>query len=96
MLRRITAACPAPLIHAVQPRAWVLQVENIEIMGDNKVKFDFLGKDSIRYENIVEVDPRVYKNLEKFKRIDHTGKRKWGRDDRRWEAETAGPGTNTH
>ncbi|PNW85267.1 hypothetical protein CHLRE_03g178600v5 [Chlamydomonas reinhardtii] len=53
-----------------------LKVENIEIMGDNKVKFDFLGKDSIRYENIVEVDPRVYKNLEKFKRIDHTGKRK--------------------
>ncbi|GFR41105.1 hypothetical protein Agub_g1750 [Astrephomene gubernaculifera] len=57
-----------------------LKVENIEIEADNKVKFDFLGKDSIRYENVVEVHPKVYKNLEKFRRIDSTGKKKQGSD----------------
>ena len=32
------------------------------------VVFDFLGKDSIRYYNRVEVDPIVWKNLSIFKR----------------------------
>lgn len=32
------------------------------------VVFDFLGKDSIRYYNRVEVDPVVWKNLKIFKR----------------------------
>jgi DNA topoisomerase-1 len=32
------------------------------------VIFDFLGKDSIRYYNEVEVDPIVWKNLRIFKR----------------------------
>ncbi|XP_028391729.1 DNA topoisomerase I, mitochondrial-like [Dendronephthya gigantea] len=31
------------------------------------VEFDFLGKDSIHYHNIVPVEKRVYKNLELFK-----------------------------
>lgn len=56
-----------------------VQVENVSLVEDNKVKFDFLGKDSIRYENIVEVHPKVYKNLEKFRRIDSMGKSEsWG------------------
>lgn len=56
-----------------------MQVENVSLVEDNKVKFDFLGKDSIRYENIVEVHPKVYKNLEKFRKIDSMGKSEsWG------------------
>ena len=35
-------------------------------MGDNVVEFDFLGKDSIRYQNKVAVDKRVFKNLKLF------------------------------
>lgn len=35
--------------------------------------FDFLGKDSIRYYNEVEVEKRVFKNLELFKEGKHTG-----------------------
>lgn len=42
----------------------------------NQIKFDFLGKDSIRYENTVEVHPKVYGNIEKFKKLDQHGKKK--------------------
>lgn len=31
------------------------------------VEFDFLGKDSIRYQNSVPVEKAVYKNLKLFK-----------------------------
>ena len=31
------------------------------------VEFDFLGKDSIRYLNVVPVEKQVYKNLKLFK-----------------------------
>lgn len=40
---------------------------------DNVVVFDFLGKDSIRYYNEVEVEKRVFKNLELFKEGKHKG-----------------------
>ena len=30
------------------------------------VEFDFLGKDSIRYQNSVPVEKRVFKNLQMF------------------------------
>ena len=30
------------------------------------VEFDFLGKDSMRYENVVEVNKKVFKNLRIF------------------------------
>lgn len=43
-----------------------LRIEHIELLGDNTVKFDFLGKDSIRYVNEVKVEPLVYKNLKEF------------------------------
>lgn len=52
------------------------QADNVELLGEGhgdgdekhfKIKLDFLGKDSIRYENIVEVDAAVYKNMKRFK-----------------------------
>ena len=43
-----------------------LRKEHVELMPDNQVKFDFLGKDSMRYENTVSVDPHVYNNLKDF------------------------------
>nr|ANM86236.1 DNA topoisomerase 1 [Stygiella incarcerata] len=47
-----------------------LRVEHIQLVeGDEEkkiVRFDFLGKDSIRYLNECEVVPEVYKNLVKF------------------------------
>ena len=45
-----------------------LRYEHVTLEPPNKVTFDFLGKDSIRYLNTVEVDPQVFKNLKIFKR----------------------------
>lgn len=54
-----------------------LKCGNVEVVANsNKLKFDFLGKDSIRYENEVEVHPKVYANVERFKKLDRYGKRK--------------------
>lgn len=53
-----------------------LKCENVEITPPSHVKFDFLGKDSIRYENTVEVHAKVYANIEWFLRVDQHGKRK--------------------
>merc|ERR1712241_510961 len=49
-----------------------LRVEHIELhdqKGEDEfvVEFDFLGKDSIRYHNLVPVEKRVFKNLKLFK-----------------------------
>jgi len=57
-----------------------LKVENVECIPPNHLKFDFLGKDSIRYENTVDVDRRVYKNVEQFMRVNEKGKKKVPRD----------------
>jgi hypothetical protein len=38
--------------------ALISQHENVELIPPNILKFDFLGKDSIRYENSHEVRPR--------------------------------------
>lgn len=43
-----------------------LRVEHITLEEDNFVLFDFLGKDSIRYLNRVQVEPQVHKNLKIF------------------------------
>jgi DNA topoisomerase-1 len=43
-----------------------LRVEHLAFKEDNKVEFDFLGKDSMRYFNEVEVHPLVYTNLKDF------------------------------
>ena len=41
-------------------------VEHVELLKDNRISFDFLGKDSIRYQNEVLVEEKVYKNLKEF------------------------------
>jgi len=43
-----------------------LRVEHIEFLEENKIKLDFLGKDSIRYVKVVEIIPEVYNNLRLF------------------------------
>lgn len=43
-----------------------LKVENVKLIPPNKLEFDFLGKDSIRYNNVVEVELPVYKAIGQF------------------------------
>ena len=43
-----------------------LRWEHITLKGNRKVKLDFLGKDSIRYVNEVQVDNQIYENLTEF------------------------------
>ncbi|KAJ3295349.1 DNA topoisomerase 1 [Rhizoclosmatium sp. JEL0117] len=45
-----------------------LRFEHVTLEPPNKVIFDFLGKDSIRYYNEVAVDEQVFKNIKIFKR----------------------------
>lgn len=45
-----------------------LRYEHIELEPPNILHFDFLGKDSIRYQNTVEVDAQVFKNIKLFKK----------------------------
>lgn len=45
-----------------------LRYEHITLKPPNTVIFDFLGKDSIRYYQEVEVDKQVFKNLRIFKK----------------------------
>ncbi|KAG7903380.1 hypothetical protein KL935_000912 [Ogataea polymorpha] len=45
-----------------------LRYEHIFLKPPNTVVFDFLGKDSIRFYQEVEVDPQVFKNLRIFKK----------------------------
>ncbi|RUS27976.1 hypothetical protein BC938DRAFT_482498 [Jimgerdemannia flammicorona] len=45
-----------------------LRFEHVTLEPPNIVIFDFLGKDSIRYYNQVEVDSQVFKNLKIFKK----------------------------
>ncbi|KAL9025414.1 MAG: hypothetical protein Q9196_005760 [Gyalolechia fulgens] len=45
-----------------------LKFEHVTLKPPNKVIFDFLGKDSIRFYDEVEVDAQVFKNLKIFKK----------------------------
>ncbi|PIN13662.1 DNA topoisomerase I [Handroanthus impetiginosus] len=45
-----------------------LKVENVEPVPPNILKFDFLGKDSIRYQNEVEVETAVFRAIQEFRR----------------------------
>lgn len=44
-----------------------LRCEHVTLEPPDRVVFDFLGKDSIRYFNTVPVDAQVYKNIRIFK-----------------------------
>jgi DNA topoisomerase-1 len=43
-----------------------LRVEHINLLDNNTIELDFLGKDSVPYYNKLSVDPIVYKNLQLF------------------------------
>lgn len=43
-----------------------LRVEHLNLLDDNKIKLDFLGKDSVRYNRTLVVDPVVYRNIKEF------------------------------
>jgi DNA topoisomerase-1 len=43
-----------------------LRFEHMLILDDNKITLDFLGKDSVRYLNTVQVDSIAHKNLKEF------------------------------
>lgn len=45
-----------------------LRFEHVTLTPPLTVTFDFLGKDSIRYTNEVQVDEQVFKNLKIFKK----------------------------
>ncbi|KIJ49560.1 hypothetical protein M422DRAFT_27927 [Sphaerobolus stellatus SS14] len=44
-----------------------LRCEHVTLLPPNQIVFDFLGKDSIRYYNTVEVEDQVFKNIRIFK-----------------------------
>ena len=43
-----------------------LRLEHLTLLPDNKIKLDFLGKDSVRFVNIFKVTELVHKNLTSF------------------------------
>ncbi len=43
-----------------------LRVEHINILPDDIIKLDFLGKDSVRYCRKVKLDPIAYENIKSF------------------------------
>ncbi len=44
-----------------------LRCEHVTLEAPDFVVFDFLGKDSIRYYNRVQVEPQIFKNIRIFK-----------------------------
>lgn len=49
-----------------------LKYEHISLQPPDQVTFDFLGKDSIRYNETARVDAQVFKNLKLFKKAPKT------------------------
>jgi DNA topoisomerase I len=43
-----------------------LRVEHINAEKTNEITLDFLGKDSVRYQNTIQVEPIVYHNIKMF------------------------------
>lgn len=43
--------------------ATTLKKSNVKILGEDKVKFDFLGKGAVRFRRIVRMPPQVVRNL---------------------------------
>ena len=54
------------LLRVLQVGCCSLRVEHLKFTPPSTVTFDFLGKDSMRYLNTVELDPQAYKNLKQF------------------------------
>lgn len=48
-----------------------LKVEHVTLVPPSSLRFDFLGKDSVRYFNTVPVKKRVYKAIRKFQKGKH-------------------------
>jgi len=44
-----------------------LRCEHVTLEAPDNITFDFLGKDSIRYYNSVQVESQVFKNIRIFK-----------------------------
>ena len=43
-----------------------LRVEHIQLLDNNQIRLDFLGKDSVRYNRVLTLDPIVYQNIKEF------------------------------
>ena len=43
-----------------------LRVEHVQLLEDNKIKLDFLGKDSVRYLRVLSVDQKIHDNIKLF------------------------------
>lgn len=43
-----------------------LRPEHVQLLDGNKIKLDFLGKDSVRYNRTLVVTPEVYNNIAEF------------------------------
>lgn len=50
----------------------------MELLEGDHIKFDFLGKDSIKYENTVHVSNAVWQNMKAFKARTQDGDAKAG------------------
>ena len=52
--------------HADTVGASTLQVGHVKLLGKNTIKFDFLGKDSVKFEKEMKVPRLIYSNFEKL------------------------------
>jgi DNA topoisomerase-1 len=43
-----------------------LRVEHLKLLESNNIQLDFLGKDSVRYNRVLQVEPIVYQNIQQF------------------------------
>ena len=43
-----------------------LRIEHIELLGGDKIRLNFLGKDSVKYDRLLNIDHPVYVNIEEF------------------------------
>ena len=51
---------------SITAKLLTMAFEHLILGKEHVVEFDFLGKDSIRYHNEVEVEKRVFKNVQLF------------------------------
>ena len=43
-----------------------LKCKHIKLYNNNKIKFNFIGKDFIKYKNLIEINPIIYNNMVEF------------------------------